>query len=145
MDSVSLKTADSKHPLFWAILRTNVCGDEPTVFQSGASGARNHRAPPLHQHSTAGAPTSSRQELDGGAATVAVMCPVPNDGECEFDGALGPPPGSYQGAAAGAQAGNGDAGAASPPRKAAPRAGSEPRRLGSPPAQRKPVFLNTTL
>ena len=24
------------------------------------------------------------------------MCPVPNDGECEFDGALGTPPGTYK-------------------------------------------------
>lgn len=46
------------------------------------------------------------------------MCPVPNDGECEFDGELGTPPGTYKEASTGEHAGNGDAGAAAPPLKA---------------------------
>ena len=46
------------------------------------------------------------------------MCPVPNDGECEFDGELGTPPGTYKEASTGEHAGNGDAGAAAPPPKA---------------------------
>ena len=45
------------------------------------------------------------------------MCPVPNEGECEFDGELGTPPGTYKEASTGEHAGNGDAGAAAPPRR----------------------------